>query len=286
LSASLGALVNLKLGLPPLPPLPALPAVPPVNLSALLAFGGSAQAIKLNLGVDLASPAASAQLALLGKSAALHLPALPKIDVGPLLPVVQMALLVQTAKLGLGINLLAPGVTLKFTPPPMPTLPASVGPLLSIAAVVHMAKINLGIDLLAPAGTAKLQALLSVMAAVKVPSLTLDLAAIGNIVMLGSALATVKAALGVDLTLPGAAAQLTAMLKPLLSLQIPSVPPLPSLSLLAMFDLNALVALKLPAVPPLPDLGTMALVASLVATLKASLGIPLLVPKCQICTIL
>ena len=123
--------------------------------------------------------------------------------------------------------------------------------LASLAAAVNALKMAFGIDLTLPGAMVKLSAMLALAAKLQVPSLSLNLPALNAMLSLSAGLATIKAALGIDLTLPGAGAQLSAMLAPLLSLslQLPSLPPLPSLSLLATMNLQALLGLNLPALP-------------------------------------
>jgi hypothetical protein len=282
LSAALGVLAsaNLKLGLPALPPLPPLP-----GLDAVLAFGGAALALK-GIGIDVTAPNASAQLALLAGSAALHLPALPKINIAGLLPVLQIALAVQMAK-GLGLNLLLPGFKLPSLPPLALTLGAGAGAWLGLASLAATAKLAFGIDLALPGAALKLQAMLQLMARLALPTLALDLPALSAWITLGSTLATVQAALGINLALPGAALQLAALLKPLLSLNLSlGMPALPLAGLLGL-NISAMAALAaaLHLALPLPNLAPFAMLASLTAAFQP-LGIGLLKAGCPICTFL
>jgi hypothetical protein len=204
-------------------------------LASLSAMASLAMTLKAMFGINLLSLKAGATLTLP------PLPPLPALP--PLGPLLSLAALVSAAKLGLGIDLLAPGGVAKLSAAlsvlvslKIPELSLNLGPLANLLlAVALVAQLKaLGIDLTTPGGAAQLAAALSLVASLKLPAL-------------------------------------------------PALPALPSLALLKLalgLDLKALLALKLGGLNlgGLPNLGNFALVASLAASLNAHLGINILCP--------
>jgi hypothetical protein len=263
--------------------LPALP-VPSASLGALESLGPAVALVRKALGIDLASPAASAQLA----ASLRGLPGLPLPPLPPIPPAAlalnRVAMVVQCAQAQLGINLLKPALvpklqaTLNATVPP-PPLPFDPAPFAALSSVLRLAS-AFKINLTTPSAVLKLAASVRAVAVLSVPALpppgpTLHLSA------LLSLLNNLMQSLKLNLRLPVPRAQITAAL--------PSLPELGALQLsesvgsaaLAWVPLSALapaLSANLPALakldlsplanlPPVPDLGPLAAAASLVTSL-------------------
>jgi hypothetical protein len=270
----------LSVPFPPLPPLPPLPAltIDPLHLSAFLGLAGGLHALRVGLGIDLLAPRANLQLAAFAKSVGLHLPALLGLSLSlPPLPLIQLANLVLSVKAILGINLLQAGLVLPPLPP-LPPLPVIPPLLLRLALLIHAVQLGFGINLLVPGAVLKLSAALSLLATLTIPTLSLSLPALGNLMLMVTALGLLKLAFGISF-----GGSLTPVLNLALRLQIPPLPPLPPLPLILppLPDLKMLAGLNLAGLNlglALPSLGLFPMLASLVAAVNANLGINLLCP--------
>jgi hypothetical protein len=282
------------------------------KLQAVATVAGALSSLRFGLGITprnagVLLPSLAASLNANGAALA----ALPVPTLAPLQAAAELAVCVQTARLGLGMNLLtrrgqaafraALAAALSVGPPaPSGATALSVGlsapsgsaaVLLELAVAVHAVQTGFGINLLLPGGVARLNAALALLASVKLPSLSLNLPGLANVLALAGALLAIKMSLGLDLRLPGAAAKLSAILSLLVSLKLPSLPPPGgSLALLAGMDLTALASLDLGGLHlPAPALGlaSYSLIGSLAAAVHASFGINLVASAgCPICTVL
>jgi hypothetical protein len=301
-SASMSASLSAALGL-------GLPALA-LNMSAmakLSATAAAALAASTTLGLNLsASASASASLSLqmssLAANLAALLAALAGINIPQIMALGRLSAMIMAFKVGLGINLLAPGVGLKLSASLSAALAlaaslglgagsAKLAILAQFAAVANLAA-ALGVNLGAPGAMASLSAALKLAASLQLPAIALPGMSLAKLIGLLMALANIQGAFGINLLMPNAMMQLklalggltlpslvmSAKLSEAIKLggMLAAVMPALSANLSAIASLNMSAVMKLAL--GLPNLGPLSLVASLVASAKLGAGINLLVP--------
>jgi hypothetical protein len=309
--------LSAKLGLP-LPPmllelaaLPGLPnlgmiakadlaamaalALPPFPLSLQLAanvkatLAAAAQLGHLGIPLGASSVQASADLQGLMMSLALHLPGLripvPSLE---LKAIARLAGAMTAIRLSLGIDLFLPGAFLQLQEMlsgalklqlGLPIDPRLVSNLAAYASLAETLGLVGGIGNLLPA--------IRFMFGLKLPGLQVDMGPAANLLALLGMLASIKAAFGIDLAIPGAMLALRAKVGTLLSLlplkldlnakldllvALGSI--LPHLSLLAGLSASLQTHLGLLVGLPWPNLGPITLAATLGSQSKLALRIP------------
>jgi hypothetical protein len=305
----------LALDLDVLPRLPNLIAQLPTMTIATGAPAASALAVpalalvqfRAAFGINLLDLKAQPQLDLLAKMNTEALNALPPANTSLLS--LQMALsAILTARVALNLNLLddinamekleaklAPLATL----PPALTLGSApvalaLNKLINLARVVQAARLQFGIDLNSPQGPSRLGAALATMANLRLPALAIQWPKLNLALAALQLNATMKAALGVQLTDPAARSAIASSLALLSSLRLPRLQlPTLALSLPALKLALGLppLALKLDLSPLNTTLGSMpnftglSVVASLALALRLNFGINLIakVPCGAIC---
>jgi hypothetical protein len=274
----ISAQLSLALGIPPLS----------VNAAATLAAVASAAIGAQAMGIPLLSAKASAQLAATIGSINLNLPLLAPLlglNVQAMLNLSMLASVVAGLKAQLGINLAAPGA-LGMLQAKLAASASLAAPAMSMSLTAALAA-ALGINLAVPGAVPSLTAALAVVATLQLPPLTLPPLQLAKLIGILAATASIKAALGVNLMLPGAVATLNAILAVLplsamanLTLAASIAPPVVALKASAA----ATAALVLPPLS-LPMLASISATASLVAQLGI-MGISLRGVPCPLCAFL
>jgi|GEM_PF-5080671 len=298
MSASLSA--ALSLGLPSLS----------LNVSAMAKLSAAAaamMAMQTTLGLNLsASASLSAALAMQMGSLKFNLMGLlamlAGIDIPAVMALGKLAAMVSAFKLGLGVDLMLPGASMKLSLAISAALAlsaqlglgagsAKLAILAQFAAVANLAA-SLGINLGAPGAMASLTAALKLAASLSLPSISLPMPGMGSLIGLLMALANIQSAFGINLLMPGGMMQLKLALGGLtlpslamsaklseaikLGAMMASVMPALSANLSAIASLNMSAVMKLAL--GLPNFGPISLMASLVASAKLGAGLNLLMP--------
>lgn len=265
--------------------LPAAP-IPVAHRRALESLGPALALVRKALGINLAAPTASAQLA----ASLRGLPRLPLPPVPPVpIPSAAMALnnaavIFPCAKAQPGINLKKPALvpklqaTLNATVAP-PALPFDPSPVAALASVLRLAS-AFKINRTTPGAVLELAASVRAVAAVAVPALP-PLLSMLHLSSLLALLNNLMQSLTLDWRVPIPRAQIVAA--------IPSLPALKNLQLSASVGSAAMAWMRLPALmpvlnanlpalakldlapladlPPIPNLGPLAAASSLVTSL-------------------